>query len=38
MPFVNKVLELVVNFMIHDINFNKIAFINWLKTFIMPKH
>ncbi len=24
--------------MIHDTNFNKIAFINWLKVFIMPKH
>jgi hypothetical protein len=24
--------------MIHDINFNKIVFINGLKLFIMPKH
>ncbi len=24
--------------MIHDINFNKIAFINWSKLFIMLKH
>jgi hypothetical protein len=38
MPCVNKVLQLVVNFMTHDINFNKIAFIDWSKVFIMPKH
>jgi hypothetical protein len=38
MPCVNKVLQLVVNLMIHDINFNKIAFIDWSKMFIMPKH
>jgi hypothetical protein len=24
--------------MIHDTNFNKIIFIDWLKMFIMPKH
>ncbi len=24
--------------MIHDTNFNKIAFIDWSKLFIMPKH
>ncbi len=24
--------------MIHDINFNKITFIDWSKLFIMPKH
>jgi len=24
--------------MTHNNNFNKIAFINWLKMFIMPKH
>ncbi len=24
--------------MIHNINFNKIIFINWIKMFIMPKH
>jgi len=24
--------------MTHDINFNKILFINWSKVFIMPKH
>ncbi len=24
--------------MIHDINFNKIAFIDWSKVFIMPNH
>jgi hypothetical protein len=29
MPYVNKVLQLVVNLMIHDINLNKIAFIDW---------
>ncbi len=31
-------LQLVVNFMIHDINFNKITFIDWSKVFIMLKH
>jgi hypothetical protein len=36
MPYVNK--QLVVNLMIHDTNFNKIAFIDWSKVFIMPKH
>jgi hypothetical protein len=30
MPWVNKVLQLVVNLMTHNINFNKIAFIDWL--------
>ncbi len=24
--------------MIHDTNFNKVTFIDWLKMFIMPKH
>jgi hypothetical protein len=24
--------------MTHDINFNKIAFVDWSKMFIMPKH
>jgi hypothetical protein len=24
--------------MIHDTNFNKFAFIDWSKVFIMPKH
>jgi hypothetical protein len=38
MPCVNKVLQLIVNFMIHDINFNKIIFIDWVKMFTMPKH
>ncbi len=31
-------LQLVVNFMIRDINFNKITFIDWSKMFIMSKH
>jgi hypothetical protein len=38
MTCVNKVLPLVVNLMTHDINFNKISFIDWFKMFIMPKH
>jgi hypothetical protein len=38
MPCVNKVLQLIVNLMNHNINFNKIVFINWSKMFIMPKH
>jgi len=38
MPLVNKVLQLVFNLMIHNINFNQIAFIDWFKMFIMPKH
>ncbi len=38
MPFVNKVLQLLVKLMIHDTNFNKIAFIDWSKMFIMQKH
>jgi len=38
MPYVNKVLQLIVNLMIHDTNLNKIAFIDWSKMFIMPKH
>jgi hypothetical protein len=38
MPCVNKVLQLVVSLMIHDINFNKVTFIAWLKMFIMLKH
>ncbi len=31
-------VQLVVNFMTHDTNFNKNAFIDWSKVFIMPKH
>jgi hypothetical protein len=31
-------LALVINFMMHDINFNKITFVDWSKMFIMPKH
>ncbi len=31
-------LTIVVNLMIDNINFNKIAFNNWSKMFIMPKH
>jgi len=31
-------LAIVVNLMTHDINFNKISFIDWSKMFIMPKH
>jgi hypothetical protein len=38
MPCVNKVLQLIINLMIHESNFNKIAFIDWSKVFIMPKH
>jgi hypothetical protein len=38
MPCVNKVLQIVVNLMIHDINLNKVTFIDWLKVFIMLKH
>jgi hypothetical protein len=38
MPCVNKVLQLVVNIMIHDINFHRITFIDGSKMFIMPKH
>jgi hypothetical protein len=30
--------QLVVNLMTHNINFNKIAFIDWSKMFIMLKH
>jgi hypothetical protein len=33
-----RCLQLIINFMTHDINFNKIAFIDWSKMFIMPKH
>jgi len=33
-----NVLALVINLMIHDINFNKITFVDWSKMFIMPKH
>jgi hypothetical protein len=33
-----KVLQLVNNFMTHDTNFNKIAFSDWLKVFMMLKH
>jgi hypothetical protein len=38
MPCINKWLELVVNFMIHDTHFNKIAFFDWSKMFKMLKH
>jgi hypothetical protein len=38
MPYVNKVLQLIINLMTRDINFNKITFIDWLKMFIMQKH
>jgi hypothetical protein len=38
MSYVNKVLQLIMNMMTHDINFNKIIFINWSKVFIMSKH
>jgi hypothetical protein len=38
MSCVNKVLQLIVNLMTHDTNFNKIAFIDQSKVFIMPKH
>jgi hypothetical protein len=38
MPCVNKVLQLIINLMIHESNFNKIAFIDWSKMFIMLKH
>ncbi len=31
-------LQLLLNFMIHDVNFNKITFIGWSKVFIMLKH
>jgi hypothetical protein len=31
-------LQLLLNFMIHDVNFNKITFIDWSKMFIMFKH
>jgi hypothetical protein len=37
MSCVNKVLQLVVNVMTHDTNFNKITFIDWSKVFIMLK-
>ncbi len=30
--------QLIVNLMIHNINFNKITFIDWSKVFIIPKH
>jgi len=34
MPYVNKVLQLVINFITHDeTNFNKIAFIDWSKDY-----
>jgi hypothetical protein len=38
MPCVNKVLQLIVNLMTHDSNFNKIAFIDWFKMFMVLKH
>jgi len=38
MQCVNKVLQLLINFMIRDVNFNKITFIDWSQMFIMPKH
>jgi hypothetical protein len=37
MPYVNKMLQLIINLMIHDTSFNKIAF-DWSKMFLMPKH
>jgi hypothetical protein len=34
MPYVNKVLQLVINFITHvDTNFNKIVFTNWSKDY-----
>jgi len=38
MPCVNKVLQLIINRTTQNTNFNKIAFIDWFKMFIMPKH
>jgi hypothetical protein len=38
MPCVNKMLQLVINLMTHETNFNKIEFIDWSKAFIIPKH
>jgi uncharacterized membrane protein YadS len=38
MPCVNKVLQLIINLMTYNINFNKIAFIDWSKVFIILKH
>jgi hypothetical protein len=38
MPCVNNVLQLIVNFMTYNINFNKIWFIDCSKMFIMPKN
>jgi hypothetical protein len=35
---VNEVLQLIINLMIHNINFNKFSFIDWSKMFIMSKH
>jgi hypothetical protein len=32
MPCVNKVLQLVVNFMTHITDFNKVAFIDFVKS------
>jgi hypothetical protein len=29
MLYANKVLQLIINLMIHESNFNKIAFIDW---------
>ncbi len=31
-------LTTIINLMFHDISLNKIAFIDWSKIFIMPKH
>jgi hypothetical protein len=38
MSCINELLQLVVNFVAYDTNFNKITIINWSKVFIMPKH
>jgi hypothetical protein len=38
MPCVNKVLQLIINLMTHDTNFNKFEFIDWSKLFIILKH
>jgi hypothetical protein len=35
MPCVNKVLQLIVNLMTYDTNFNKITFIDWSKVFML---
>jgi len=38
MPCVNEALQRIINLMIHNINFKKIAFIDRSKMFTMPKH